>query len=122
MEEYAIEDQAGVLLLNTAMETFDRMRGAQRAIKRDGLVVYDKWGQAKAHPLLTVERDSRSQMLASLKALNLDLRTIERPTTLNLNRTLRLALYAVEETVRTELEVPEPRHDRMLDPDLPRTD
>ena len=72
-EEYAIKDQAGVLLLNTAMEAFDRMKGAQRAVKRDGLVVFDRWGQAKAHPLLTVERDARSQMMAALKALNLDI-------------------------------------------------
>ena len=29
--------------------------------------------QPRAHPLLAVERDSRAQMLAAMKALNLDL-------------------------------------------------
>ena len=33
----------------------------------------DRFGQVKSHPLLSVERDSRAQYLAALKALNLDL-------------------------------------------------
>ncbi len=70
--EYAIEDEAGFLMLQTSLEAFDRMRQAQGVLKEDGLVVTDRWGQKKAHPLVTVERDSRAQMLAALKALNLD--------------------------------------------------
>ena len=70
--EYTIEDEAGLLVLATALEAFDRMRQAQAALDKDGLVVTDRFGQPKAHPLTTVERDSRSQMLASLKMLNLD--------------------------------------------------
>lgn len=72
-EEYGIEDEAGRLLLMTAMESFDRMRLAQNAVKRTGATCRDRFGQLKAHPLLTVERDARAQMLAALKALNLDL-------------------------------------------------
>lgn len=71
--EYAIEDEAGRLLLMTAMEAFDRMRLAQNAVKRTGAVFKDRFGQFKAHPLLSVERDARAQMMAALKALNLDL-------------------------------------------------
>ena len=70
--EYAIEDEAGFLMLQTSLEAFDRMREAQGVLKEDGLVVTDRWGQRKAHPLVTVERDSRAQMLAALKQLNLD--------------------------------------------------
>ena len=70
--EYAIEDEAGFLMLQTSLEAFDRMRQAQAVLKEDGLVVTDRWGQRKAHPLVTVERDSRAQMMAALKALNLD--------------------------------------------------
>ena len=70
--EYQIEDEAGYLLLMTGLESFDRMRQAQAALAEDGLTVTDRFGQAKAHPLCVVERDSRSQMLASLKMLNLD--------------------------------------------------
>ncbi len=71
--EYIIEDEAGRLLLMVALEAFGRMRQAQAALAEEGLTVTDRFGQAKAHPLCTVERDSRAQMLAALKALNLDL-------------------------------------------------
>ncbi len=70
--EYEIGDEAGRLILMTAMEAFDRMRQAQAVLAKDGLVVTDRFAQKKAHPLCTVERDSRAQMLAALKALNLD--------------------------------------------------
>lgn len=72
-DEYAIDDRAGLLLLQTAMEAFDRMRDAQAAIAQDGLTVPDRFGQLKNHPATTVERDARSQLLTALKALNLDL-------------------------------------------------
>lgn len=71
--EYGIEDDAGLLTLQTAMEAFDRMRQCQQAVAEDGPQVRDRFDQCKPHPLLTVERDCRSQMLAALKALNLDL-------------------------------------------------
>lgn len=72
VEEYGISDAGGLLLLQTAFEAFGRMREAQEAIKRDGATVQDRFGQVKPHPLLTTERDSRSQMLAALRMLNLD--------------------------------------------------
>ena len=71
--EHGIDDHAGRLLLQTSLEAYDRMKQAQSAIKRDGPTVKDRFDQDKAHPLLTTERDSRAQMLAALKALNLDL-------------------------------------------------
>lgn len=75
--DYGIDDQAGLLLLQTAMESFDRMRQCQAAITKDGPTVADRFGQLKAHPLATVERDSRNQMMAALKALNLDLEPLK---------------------------------------------
>ena len=71
--EYGITDEGGLLLLGTALEAFTRMRQAQEALAEDGLTVADRFGQMKAHPLTTVERDSRAQLLAALKHLNLDL-------------------------------------------------
>ncbi len=73
IEEYSIEDEAGMLLLQTAMESFDRMRAAQHEVAEKGMTIKDRFDQEKAHPLLSVERDARSQMLLALKALNLDL-------------------------------------------------
>ena len=71
--DYSIDDNAGLLLLQTAMEAFDAMRSAQARIATDGLVTKGSTRQLTAHPLLAVIRDSRAQMLSALKALNLDL-------------------------------------------------
>lgn len=75
--EYEIEDDAGLLLLQTGLEAFDRMRLAQEAIARDGMTVRDRFGQPKPHPLLPAERDARAQMLAALRALNLDVEPLQ---------------------------------------------
>ena len=75
--EYSIEDEAGLLILQTAMEAFDRMREAQAIIKTEGMMVEDRFFQKKAHPLTTVERDARSAMMQALKNLNLDLEPLQ---------------------------------------------
>jgi P27 family predicted phage terminase small subunit len=80
ISEYGISDGAGLLLLQQALEAFDRVRGAQAQIAQDGLVSRGSKRQARAHPLLAVERDSRAAMLASLRSLNLDLEPLrDRP-------------------------------------------
>ena len=71
-DEYGISDSGGLLLLRTALEALDRMRQAQKAIKKDGATVLDRFEQRKPHPLLVIERDSRAAMIQALKALNLD--------------------------------------------------
>jgi len=71
--EYRLDDQAGKLLLQTAMESFDRMREAQAAIDADGALIRDRFEQLQPHPMLRVETSSRAQMLAALKALHLDI-------------------------------------------------
>lgn len=78
--EYEITDPAGLLLLQTALEALDRMRGAQDAITTEGVTVKDRYGQLKAHPAVSIERDARAAVLAALKALNLDLEPLrDRP-------------------------------------------
>ncbi|MEP7307326.1 MAG: P27 family phage terminase small subunit [Acidobacteriota bacterium] len=80
VEEYQITDAAGLQILQTHCEAFDRMRDCQRAIKKDGLVSTDRFGQQKAHVLTSVERDARVSMLSSLKQLNLDIEPLrDRP-------------------------------------------
>ena len=66
------DDPAAVLILTSALEAYDRMRQAQAAIAAHGLVYLDRYGQPKANPAATVERDSRSAMLGALRHLNLD--------------------------------------------------
>ncbi len=73
LAEYDLADEAGLMILQTGLEAFDRMRGAQAAILKDGIVVRDRWGQTKPHPAASIERDSRAQYLGALKQLNLDM-------------------------------------------------
>ena len=70
--EYDIADEAGLLLLQTGLESFDRMRGCQEQIAVEGATLLDRFGQQKPHPLLSVERDARAQLMQAMKALNLD--------------------------------------------------
>jgi P27 family predicted phage terminase small subunit len=72
-EEYDITDAAGRQLLETFAEAFDRMRQAQRRIRKDGPMQRDRFGTPKPHALLQTERDSRTAMLAALRELHLDL-------------------------------------------------
>jgi len=71
--EYGIEDSAGLLLLQSAMEAFDRLQECSASIAAHGASCPDRFGQLKAHPLLGPERDARAAMLSALKSLNLDL-------------------------------------------------
>jgi P27 family predicted phage terminase small subunit len=70
--EFEISDRAGLLLLQTCLDSFTRMRQAQVLLDADGLTTVDRYGQHKQHPAAAIERGQRAQMLAALKALNLD--------------------------------------------------
>ena len=71
--DYEITDPGGLLLLQTAMESFDRLKQAQEIVAEQGATLKDRFDQIKSHPQLTVERDARSQMVQALKALALDI-------------------------------------------------
>ena len=71
--EYQITDSGGLSILTTALEAWDRMKQCEQTLKNDGLTVSDRFGQQKISPLCAVERDARSQFLAAIKMLNLDL-------------------------------------------------
>ena len=73
VEAYGLDDRAAFMLLEGALTAFDRMRAAAEMVARDGLVVPIADGSVKPHPAITIERDSRAAMVASLKSLNLDL-------------------------------------------------
>ena len=73
MAEYRIDDPVGRLLLQTALEAFDRMKIAAVVLDKEGPTFTDRYGQARPHPAATVETNNRSQMMVALKALNLDL-------------------------------------------------
>jgi P27 family predicted phage terminase small subunit len=76
-EEYDITEAGGLLILQTAGEAYDRMKAAQAIIKAEGMTTTDRHGQLKAHPCCQIEQVNRQQLLASLKALNLDLEPLK---------------------------------------------
>jgi P27 family predicted phage terminase small subunit len=72
LSEYEIDDVCGRLLLTEALTAYDEVRKAEAILKRDGLVVLDRYDRPKQHPATMVLRDSRNLMLRCLKQLNLD--------------------------------------------------
>lgn len=68
---YQLEDHDRAVLVK-ALEAWDRGEQARQRIDADGLTIESRFGEAKPHPLLTVERDSRSAFLAAMKQLGLD--------------------------------------------------
>jgi P27 family predicted phage terminase small subunit len=74
--EYQVEDEAGILLLRGAMEAFDRVQEARAILKANGLTVTDKYGQHRPHPAVGIERDAAKNLLAYLRALNLDVQPL----------------------------------------------
>lgn len=71
--EFAITDDAGLLLLQTAMEAFDEMRQAQKSMEGTGGVYQDRFGQPKTHPAAAQVSKSRKDMLQALSKLGLEI-------------------------------------------------
>lgn len=70
--EYQITDSGGLCILEAGLRSFDRAETARKLIAKKGMVIFDRFGQAKSNPVLSSERDARSQWLMALKHLNLD--------------------------------------------------
>jgi len=75
--EYDITDEAGVLLLQNVMESWDMCRKAEAELEKHGLVISDKYSRVKANPAATLLKEHKTLMLNYLKALNLDFATVE---------------------------------------------
>lgn len=73
-------DPPALAILDMACRAHMRVREAEALLDRDGLVVTDRFGQAKPHPAAGILRDSKQLVLRSLRALNLDLEPLhDRP-------------------------------------------
>jgi hypothetical protein len=81
---YGIDDDGGVAILTEGAWAVHRAEEARAVVEREGLVVHDRFGQARAHPAVAIERDARAAVLRALKALHLDLEPLRnspgRPT------------------------------------------
>jgi P27 family predicted phage terminase small subunit len=75
VEQWDLDDPA-LLILEGALEAFDRMRQAQAIIAEQGVTTKDRFKQVKQHPATLVERDAKAALLRGIKALGLDLEPI----------------------------------------------
>jgi P27 family predicted phage terminase small subunit len=82
VQEWGIEDRAGLFLLTTALEAHDEMREAQEVLKCEGVVLVEETAAGKRHhrlhPMVQREKEARAHMLQAFKQLNLDLDSIEK--------------------------------------------
>ena len=70
--EYEIVDRGGLEILRSGLRSLAQAEAAEAIVTRDGSVQVDRFGQAKAHPLLAVARDFRAQWQQALRNMNLD--------------------------------------------------
>lgn len=78
-KEFAFDD-AGLLVLMTSLEAFDRMRMAQAELKAHGQTTFlTRYGELKPHPACAVETRNRSQYQQGLGSLGLDKEPIKEP-------------------------------------------
>ena len=72
LDEYEIEDQTGLTLLETALKAFDEMLAGQKLLQRDGLVTTDRFGCLRPHPAVQIVKTARAGMISAFRALRLD--------------------------------------------------
>src|SRR5215472_14063181 len=69
VDEYEVED-SHVEVLTRVCESIDRCDKAAAELKRHGsLTTLDRFGVAKAHPMLQAERQAQAAVIDGLKAL-----------------------------------------------------
>jgi P27 family predicted phage terminase small subunit len=76
-KEWTIGEEPGITILLTACQSLDRMREAQKILADEGALVKDRFGASKLHPATQLEKEARAHLLQALKALNLDLESLE---------------------------------------------
>lgn len=68
---YALESHH-LRLLTLAGEAWDRGQEARALVTKEGLLTLDRFGQARAHPAVAIERDSRIAFARLVRELGLD--------------------------------------------------
>ncbi|HZG28274.1 MAG TPA: P27 family phage terminase small subunit [Ensifer sp.] len=71
LDEFELESHHFRQLILTA-QAWDRAEQARKIIAAEGLTVLDRYGTAKAHPAVAIERDSRTAFHRGIRELALD--------------------------------------------------
>ena len=72
-EQFSVDHAGEKELLFTAASALDRLKQAQRAIAKDGVVIPGRGGVLVRHPATTIEREARAGFLAALKLMDLQI-------------------------------------------------
>jgi phage terminase small subunit len=71
VRDYMLEEHH-LRLLTLACRAWDRAEQARMVVAEEGLTVRDRYGCAKAHPAVAIERDCRTQFARLVRELDLD--------------------------------------------------
>mgnify|MGYP006921409012 CR=1 FL=1 len=69
-------EESQLWIVRTGLEQWDEMQAAKAQIKTDGRLVQDRFGQWKAHPLLSVFRDNANGVRQTYKLLGMDMEEV----------------------------------------------
>jgi P27 family predicted phage terminase small subunit len=69
--DYVLEEHH-VRLLTMACRAWDRAEQARELLDTEGLTTRDRYGGARAHPAVMIERDCRTQFARLVRELDLD--------------------------------------------------
>src|SRR5262245_58669601 len=73
VQEYDLADAAGLLLLERACRALMRARELDAVLAKDGLLVPDRAGRARAHPASALLVEAERSLRGALRELHLDL-------------------------------------------------
>ena len=76
LADYELESHHIRLLIGAA-ELWDRSQAARKTINSKGAVYTDRWGQPKARPEVSIERESKIAFTRMLRELGLDITEAE---------------------------------------------
>jgi P27 family predicted phage terminase small subunit len=68
-----VMEMDGLVLLQVALEAWDRIQAARAEVDRDGLIITDPSGRRRPHPGLQIEKDQKLVLLKAWRQLGLDI-------------------------------------------------
>ena len=71
VDEFAIDDPAGLEVLRLSLEAIDRTEQARKLVHKEGLTWTDRLGNVRPHPALKIEQDNRTAAFRGLRELAL---------------------------------------------------
>jgi P27 family predicted phage terminase small subunit len=78
VDEYELEPHHLAILI-TSLEAFDRSCQARDLVVGSGILIKGRLGDIRVNPAVAIERNARTQFLAGIKALGLDLEALTPP-------------------------------------------